>query len=102
MNQPREQWWIAPLGDTLVWARLRILGSGIAEVFDATGETLRYDDEDAARMALLDAEFREFDGIDEDDATLLGLDLDSLAPPEGEEDAELVPLMTEKFERERG
>ena len=54
----QEQWWIASLGDTLIWARLRVLDSGIAEVLDATGETLRYDDEDSAHSALLDAEFR--------------------------------------------
>lgn len=97
MQNFQEQWWLAALGDTLVWARLRILDSGIAEVFDASGTTLRYDDEDAARAALLDAEFRAFDGIDEDDAAQFGFDLDSLEPPEGDEDEQLVPLMTEKL-----
>lgn len=91
-----EHWWVASLGDTLVWARLRVLESGNAEVFDARGETLVYDDEDSARMALLDAEFRAFDGLDEDDAAQLGFDLDSIEPPTAEEDEELVPLMTEK------
>jgi hypothetical protein len=97
MTGSNEQWWIAVVGDNLIWARLRVLKSGVAEVFDATGTTVRYDDEDTARTALLDAEFRAFDGIDEDDAALLGLDLDSLAPPEGEDDAEQLPLMTEKL-----
>ncbi|HTI96809.1 MAG TPA: hypothetical protein VL425_09920 [Rudaea sp.] len=92
----REDWWLAALGDMLVWARLRVRDSGNAEVFDARGETLVYDDEDSARAALLDAEFRAFDGLDEDDATLLGFDLDSFAPPEAEDDEELLPLMTEK------
>jgi hypothetical protein len=94
-----ERWWVAALGDTLVWARLRVRESGRAEVFDAEGETLRYDDEDAACAALLDAEFRAFDGLDEDDAAQLGFDLDSMAPPEGESDDELLPLMTEKTQR---
>jgi hypothetical protein len=92
-----EQWWIASLGDRLVWARLRLFDSGVAEVFNAEGETLRYDDEDAARMALLDAEFRAFDGLDDDDATTLGFELDSIEPPQAESDEELLMLMTEKL-----
>src|SRR5215470_4220988 len=103
MNPPNEskhavveQWWVASLGNLLVWARMRVLDSGIAEVFSAEGETLRYDDEDSAHQALLDAEFRAFDGLDEDDAAMLGFDLDSMDPPEAENDEELLPLMTEK------
>ena len=95
----QEQWWVASLGDTLIWARLRVLDSGIAEVFDAAGEILRYDDEDSAHAALLDAEFRAYDGLDEDDAALLGFDLDSITPPHGASDEELLPLMTEKLLR---
>jgi hypothetical protein len=97
MKNLHEQWWIRALGDTLVWARLRVLASGTAEVFDAAGETLRYDDEDAARAALLGAEFRAFDGLDEDDAFAFGFDLDSVEPPEGEDDAQILALMTEKL-----
>jgi len=97
MQNFQEQWWLAAVGDTLVWARLRILDSGSAEVFDAAGLTLYYDDEDAARSALLDAEFRAFDGLDEDDAAMLGFDLSSVQPPEAENDGDLLPLMTEKL-----
>ena len=92
-----EQWWVATLGDMLIWARLRVRESGTAEVFNAEGETLRYDDEDSAHAALLDAEFRAYDGLDEEDAALLGFDLDSVAPPEAESDEELLPYMTEKL-----
>ena len=99
MQKTNDQWWLAAAGDALIWARLRVLDSGMAEVFDAAGETLRYDDEDGARMALLDAEFRAFDGIDEDDAALLGFDLDSVEPPQGKADEELVPQMTERLAR---
>jgi hypothetical protein len=91
-----ESWWVASLGDTLVWARMRVLESGAAQIFDAQGETLHYDDEDAAQSALLDAEFRAYEGMDEDDAAQMGFDLDCTAPPEGESDDELLPLMTEK------
>ena len=92
-----EQWWVATLGDMLIWARLRVREAGTAEVFNAEGETLRYDDEDSAHAALLDAEFRAYDGLDEEDAALLGFDLDSFAPPEAESDEELLPFMTEKL-----
>ena len=101
MSAYDEQWWVASLGDTLVWARLRVLESGMAEVFDAQGATLRYDDEDSAHAALLDAEFRAFDGLDEDDAAQMGFDFDSTEPPEAENDEELLPLMTEKADGDR-
>ena len=104
MNPPNEsnhavveQWWVASLGNLLVWARMRVLDSGTTEVLSAEGEILRYDDEDAAHQALLDAEFRAFDGLDEDDAAMLGFDLGSVAPPEAENDDDLLPLMTEKL-----
>lgn len=96
-----DQWWVASLGDTLMWARLRVLESGVVEVFGATGKSLRYDDEDVARMSLLDAEFRAWDGLDEDDAAILGFDLEDFAPPYAEKDAELLPLMTEKLNSDR-
>ncbi|MFC4821162.1 hypothetical protein [Dokdonella ginsengisoli] len=91
------QWWLAALGDTLIWARLSVLDSGIAEVLDNDGRVLRYDDETAARMALLDAEFRAFDGLDEDDAAVLGFDLDSVEPPSGDSDEDLLKRMVQKL-----
>lgn len=97
MSADVTQWWVAALGDTLVWARLDLLDSGVAEVFDSDGRVLRYDDEASARMALLDAEFRAFDGLDEDDAAMMGFDLDSIEPPRGESDEELLPRMVQKL-----
>lgn len=97
MSTPAPEWWVACIGDTLVWARLRILDSGIAELLDSSGETLRYDDEASARMGLLDAEFRAFDGLDEDDAAILGFDLDEVEAPRGENDEDLVPQMVQKL-----
>jgi hypothetical protein len=90
------QWWVAAVGDTLIWARLTITDEGIAEVFDSDGGTLRYDDEAQARMALLDAEFRAFDGLDDDDAAMLGFDLDDVEPPRADSDEELLTLMVAK------
>ena len=97
MSRDDAQWWLAAIGDTLIWARLSITDEGIAEVFDNDGRTLRYDDETQARMALLDAEFRAFDGLDEDDAAMLGFDLGEVSPPRAESDDALLPLMVEKL-----
>jgi hypothetical protein len=92
-------WWCAGVGDLLVWARLQVLESGIGEVFDSRGVTLRYDDEVQARMALLDAEFRAFDGLDEHDAAAFGFDLESVEPPRVDDEEDLLPLMTVKLLR---
>lgn len=97
MSDDNVQWWVAAIGDTLIWARLKITDSGIAEVFDSDGGTLRYDDETAARMALLDAEFRAFDGLDADDAANMGFDLDEIEPPRGDSDEELLAKMIQKL-----
>lgn len=88
-----EEWWLAAPEHLLVWARLRVLGSGVAQVFDSQGDTLTYESEDIARAALLDADFRALDGMDEDDAAELGMLLEELQPPQGEDDEELLGQM---------
>ena len=97
MSEDARQWWLAAIGDTIVWACLEILDSGIAEVLDSDGSRLRYDDEATARMALLDAEFRAWDGLDSDDAELLGFDIEEIEPPRGDSDEEILPRMIEKL-----
>ena len=92
-----DQWWIASLGPVVVWARLRVLDSGAAELLQADGEVLHYPDEDAARAALMDAEFRAFDGLDADDAEALGFSLEDIGPPEADDEAGLIPQMTQKL-----
>lgn len=88
-----EQWWLARPEHLLVWARLRVTENGIAMVFDSAGDTLTYENEDIARAALLDADFRAFDGLDEADADDLGLWLEELQPPQGESDEDLLTQM---------
>lgn len=102
--EPRAHsyWWCAGFGDTLIWSRLDVREDGIAEVLGATGEYLRYDDETAARMALLDADYYAFDGLDEQDAAQLGFDLDSVQPPSADSDAELLPRLAHKIARGLG
>jgi hypothetical protein len=86
MSHAQERWWLASLGATLVWARLRVRESGVAEVLDCDGRTLTYDSEESAQSALLDAEFRAYDGLDDDDAQALGFALAAVSPPLGNDD----------------
>ena len=85
MHETRTEWWLATLGRTVVWARLRVREAGTAEVFDSDGNTLAYDSEDTARAALMDAEYVALDGLDAEDAANRGFDLDELQPPTGDE-----------------
>jgi hypothetical protein len=89
----QEQWWLTAFHRQLVWARLRVFDSGIAHVFDSTGNTLVYESQEIAAAALMDAEFRSLDGMDDDDAENFGILLEDLVPPEGEDDEEIVPFM---------
>ena len=88
-----DSWWVASLGQLLVWARLRVLPAGSAEVFDCDGRTVAYDSEDTARAALLDADYFALDGLDEDDAERMGVTLDTLHPPTARDDEALGALM---------
>ena len=90
-------WYVASLGRTLVWARLRVREAGTAEVFDSDGNTLSYDSDDTARAALFDAEFVAFDGLDEDDALARGFSLEEVSPPRAENDTALRELMVQSL-----
>ena len=93
----RVEWWLATLGRTVVWARLRVREAGTAEVLDSDGNTLVYDSEDTARAMLMDAEFVALDGLDEDDAAERGFLLAELAPPRGDDDSVLQAGMVQKL-----
>lgn len=99
MSLARSQWWVASLGTALVWARLDLHDAGTASVFDCDGRSLPYDSEDSARSALLDAEFRAWDGLDEADAAELGIDVSTLQPPQGEDPASLRARMIVQLPR---
>lgn len=92
-----EQWWLATLGHTVVWARLRVRQAGTAEVFDSDGNTLVYDSEDTARAMLMDADFAALDGLDEDDALQRGFSLDEISPPQADDDDQLRERMVLKL-----
>lgn len=89
-----DTWWLAALGRTLVWARLRESEAGIAEVLDHDGKLHIYDSQDTARAMLLDAGYVEFDGLDEDDALAKGFSLHEVAPPRADDDERLASQMT--------
>ena len=92
-----DSWWLATLGRTIVWARLREREAGTGEVFDSDGNTLSYDSIDTARAALMDAEFSAFDGLDEDDALERGFALGELTPPQAQDDDALRPHMIQSL-----
>lgn len=95
----QTQWWLATLGRTIVWARLRVREAGTAEVFDSDGNTLPYESEDTARAALMDAEFVAFDGLGEEDAAARGFALGEIVPPQAKDDDALRPLMVQMLGR---
>lgn len=99
MHDTNEEWWLATLGRTIVWARLRVRDAGTAEVFDSDGNTLAYDSEDTARAALMDAEFVSFAGLDQDDAAVRGFVLDEVVPPRASDDAGLRTCMVQQLPR---
>lgn len=92
-----DQWWLASLGRTLIWARLRIREAGTAEVLDSDGNTLNYDSEDTARAMLFDAEFVAYDGLDEEDALARGFSLAELRPPQADDEDTLVAHMIQQL-----
>jgi hypothetical protein len=92
----REEWWLATLGRIVVWARLRELEAGTAEVLDSDGNTLPYESPDSARAALMDAEYVALDGLDGEDAAERGFELGELQPPSGDE-ATLRDRMLQKL-----
>lgn len=97
-NSPdRDEWFLASLGNTLIWARLRIRPAGTAEVLDSDGNTLSYDSEDTARSQLFDAEFVSYDGLDEEDALIRGFSLHEVQPPQGASDADLHGRMVQSL-----
>ena len=97
MTETDTQWWLASLGRTIVWARLRVREAGTAEVFDSDGNTLVYDSEDSARAALMDAEFVALDGLDEADALERGFSLHEIAPPQAGSDEMLRARMVQSL-----
>ena len=99
MNGTDNQWWLATLSLTVIWAQLRVNDAGTAVVFDSDGNILPYDSEDSARAALMDAEFVALDGLDESEAGERGFALDELRPPHGDDDAALRAQMVQKLPR---
>lgn len=92
-----DTWWLATIGRTIVWARLRERDAGTGEVFDSDGNTLAYDSLDTARAALMDAEFVAFEGLDEEDALERGFVPGELTPPHAADDEDLRARMIQSL-----
>ncbi|NJR71720.1 MAG: hypothetical protein HC782_00585 [Gammaproteobacteria bacterium] len=82
----------------LVWARLQVRESGVADVLDCDGQVLVYDCEDTARAALMDAEFFAHDGLDDDDVANWGDPARRPDSARGHHDDDLVPQMMRALE----
>jgi hypothetical protein len=97
------EWWLASLGNVMVWARLRVEESDAADVLSSDGLLIRYPDVLEARTALMDAGYQSLDGMDEDDALPFGKSLEELEPPQpdGDSDEELVPFLIERINANR-
>lgn len=94
-----ESWYLASIGRTLIWARMRVHEAGTADVLDSDGNVLPYDSEDSARAALFDAEFVAYDGLDEEDALTRGFSLGEISPPHAESDEALRDRMVQQLGR---
>jgi hypothetical protein len=83
-------WWLdwSGLPDRLLWARLQVFVDGTAEVFDLDGSYHRFSDRHDAALWLNEDEYTPLSHLLEDDE----LEVD-VAPPQAENDGELVPLM---------
>ncbi|MHC5148406.1 hypothetical protein [Stenotrophomonas rhizophila] len=92
-----DEWFLASLGNTLIWARLRVRPAGTAEVLDSDGNTLSYDSGDTARSQLFDAEFVAYDGLDEEDALVRGFSLHEVQPPQADSDDALHGRMVQSL-----
>ena len=90
-------WWLTALGRTVIWAGVRELEAGTAEIVDSDGNLMAYDSLDTARSMLMDADFRAVEGMDDVDALDLGFHLDELIVPNGTSVEELQPQLVQKL-----
>ncbi len=91
------QWWLSVPEDGIVlWARLRERASGVAEVLDSTGMTMRFASRNEALHFLLELDYRAHDGLDDDDAASWGLVLTDLVPPSAAEGPALIAAMQQR------
>lgn len=90
-------WWLTSLGRTVIWAGVRELPAGTAEIVDSDGNLMAYDSLDTARAALMDANYSAFDGMDDDDALERGFHLEELRVPQGTEVDVLHPQLVQNL-----
>ena len=77
----------------LNWARLRVHGSGVSEVFDMDGRLWPFGSEQEAQDWLAEDDCVRHADLSESDEPELGRLLGTIRPPRAEDDAELLPQM---------
>ena len=92
-------WWLTSLGRIVIWAGVRELPAGTAEIIDSDGNVMAYDSLDSARAALMDANFSALDGMDDGDAASLGFHLEELTVPVGEDPETLHPQLVQQLDK---
>lgn len=94
------QWWLTSLGRVVIWAGVREMPAGTAQVIDSDGNLMAYDSLDSAVAALMDANFIAHDGMDDDDADQLGFLLGELSVPVGDDPDVLHPQLVQKLDKQ--
>jgi hypothetical protein len=93
------EWWLdeTSLPDVL-WARLRVLADGSAEVFDCDGRTVPFPSRAEAANSLLEDEYLPLRSIDPKILSDFGISERELVPPVGEDDALIRPHMCRRVD----
>ena len=93
----RCEWWLMDTLPDLNWARLTLLPSGNAEVFDCDGKTHQFHSEQEARFFLLEDEFRLWTLYEAADFADAPFRIEDVHPPSGSSNADLLPQMLVRY-----
>lgn len=92
-----DSWWFDTSAlPTLLWARLRVLAAGAAEVFDLDGRTTHFDRAEEAETFLGEDEYSCLDDLVEEDWADYGFSFGPPAPPSAASDEALLELMVQE------
>lgn len=97
MSDSSFRWWLTSLGNVVIWAGVREMPAGTAQVIDSDGNLMAYDSMDSATAALMDANYVAHVGMDEHDASERGFALADLAVPVGDDPDDLHPQLVQQL-----
>lgn len=79
----KEEWWLDFSGYPVVlWAKLQVLLTGSACVLDCDGKEHRFQNEELARLFLLEDEYTPYDNINDEDKAEYRVEKSSLQFPQ--------------------